>query len=78
MTHATPAGGTGGHDPEEHVPLSHAEDGDAEHDGAEHDEQRVEPLGPVDVEAWGAGILGVAIGLIMALCFAAATSALGA
>ena len=36
-----------------------------------------EPLGPIDVAAWGAGILGVAIGLVIAVCFAWATSAPG-
>lgn len=34
------------------------------------------PLGPIDVTAWGAGILGVALGLVIALCFALATSSL--
>ena len=33
-----------------------------------------EPLGPVDVAAWGAGVLGVAIGLAVALCFVLATA----
>ena len=33
-----------------------------------------EPLGPIDPLAWGAGILGIAIGLWVALCFALATS----
>jgi hypothetical protein len=31
-------------------------------------------LGPVDTAAWGAGILGVAIAVVMAICFAMATS----
>jgi hypothetical protein len=35
-----------------------------------------EPLGPIDVTAWGAGIVGVAIGLVIAFCFALATSPL--
>ncbi len=33
-----------------------------------------EPLGPIDVAAWGAGVLGVAIGLVVALCFVLATA----
>jgi hypothetical protein len=34
-----------------------------------------EPLGPIDVAAWGAGALGVLIGLVVAFCFALATTA---
>jgi len=36
-----------------------------------------EPLGPVDVAAWGVGILGVAVGLATAFCFALTTGLLG-
>jgi hypothetical protein len=32
------------------------------------------PLGPVDVVAWGVGVLGVVIGLAIAACFAFAAS----
>jgi hypothetical protein len=31
-------------------------------------------LGPIDVAAWGAGALGVALGLAVAFCFVVATS----
>jgi hypothetical protein len=31
-------------------------------------------LGPIDVYAWGAGVLGIAIGVAIAICFAAATA----
>ncbi len=41
------------------------------HDDHAHGE---EPLGPIDVAAWGAGLLGLAAGLIVALCFALSTS----
>jgi hypothetical protein len=34
-----------------------------------------EALGPVDRAAWGAGILGVVIGIVIAFCFVLATSA---
>ena len=34
-------------------------------------------LGPIDTVAWGAGILGVAISVVMAICFAMATSGVG-
>ncbi len=30
------------------------------------------PLGPIDVAAWGAGALGVALGVLVAICFAIA------
>lgn len=36
-----------------------------------------EALGPVDVAAWGAGVLGVGIALVIAACFVLATSGLG-
>ena len=36
-----------------------------------------EALGPVNVAAWGAGAIGIAIGLVVGLCFAVATGAVG-
>ncbi len=30
-------------------------------------------LGPIDVRAWGAGVIGVALGLAMTACFVLAT-----
>ena len=41
------------------------------HDDHAHDEGA---LGPIDTAAWGAGVLGVVIGLAIAFCFAVATS----
>jgi hypothetical protein len=41
------------------------------HDDHAHAE---EALGPVDVAAWGAGVVGVMVGFLVALCFAFATS----
>jgi hypothetical protein len=40
------------------------------HDDHAHDE---EALGPVDMTAWGAGIVGVLLGLAVALAFVLAT-----
>ena len=40
------------------------------HDDHAHGE---EPLGPIDVAAWGAGALGIALGVVVAVCFALAT-----
>jgi hypothetical protein len=36
-----------------------------------------EALGPIDVAAWGAGILGVGISVVIAACFVLATSGIG-
>ena len=52
-----------------HLTEDHGDDHG--HDDHGHVE---EPLGPVDVAAWGAGVLGVAIGLAVALCFVLATA----
>jgi hypothetical protein len=41
------------------------------HDDHAHAE---EPLGPIDRAAWGAGVAGVLIGLVIAVCFVLATS----
>jgi hypothetical protein len=54
----------------------------ADHDATDdhdHDDNAdgEDPLGPVDIDAWGAGVLGVAIALVMAACFVIATSSLG-
>ncbi len=38
---------------------------------------RDEALGPLDVAAWGAGVLGVGIALVIAIAFAMATSGVG-
>jgi hypothetical protein len=49
--------------------------GDAHgHDDHGHEEAG---LGPIDVAAWGAGILGVGIAVAMAVAFAMATIGLG-
>ena len=44
------------------------------HDDHAHGE---EALGPIDVTAWGAGALGIVIGVVMAACFALATGVIG-
>ena len=41
------------------------------HDDHAHGE---EPLGPIDIAAWGAGVLGVVIGLAIAVCLTWVTS----
>ncbi len=52
-----------------------ANDHDTGHADGDHGE---EALGPIDLAAWGAGALGVAIGLLMAFCFAIAVGVVGA
>lgn len=49
----------------DHGHDDHAHEGEA-HEG--------EALGPIDPAAWGAGILGLAVALVIAACFAFATS----
>jgi hypothetical protein len=45
--------------------------GDHGHDDLGHDVAM--PLGPLDVFAWGAGLLGIALGLAVVAAFAIAT-----
>ena len=53
----------------------HALDDHGEDHGHDDHARAEEPLGPVDRAAWGAGILGVAIGIVIAFCFVLATAA---
>jgi hypothetical protein len=55
-----------------HLTDDHGEDHG--HDDHAHGE---EPLGAVDVAAWGAGVLGIALGTVVAFCFAVSTGRLG-
>ena len=55
-------------------PAHGAGSGDASGGHADQGHANDELLGPVDYTAWGAGALGVAIGLVMWLCFVLATS----
>ncbi len=45
-------------------------------DGHGPDEHGDELLGPIDVPAWAAGALGIALGVVTAACFALATGAI--
>jgi len=49
--------------------------GDHGHDDHAHGSD--EALGPVDVIAWGAGLVGIGAGLVVALVIAASTGWLG-
>lgn len=57
----------------------HATDGVDHGDDHGHDDHAhaEEPLGPIDVAAWGAGVLGIALGLVVAVCFYVVTSGTG-
>jgi hypothetical protein len=55
-----------------HAPDDHGEEDG--HDDHAHDDE--EFLGPIDAIAWGAGVLGVVLGLAVALAFALSTAAL--
>jgi len=57
-----------------HATDDHGED----HGHDAHGDGDGEALGPVDVTAWGAGALGVLLGLIVAFCFVLATSGVAA
>ncbi len=67
--HADDAPGHGG------AVADHATDDQGEDHGLDDHGRDTEPLGPIDVAAWGAGALGLMLGLIVAICFALATSA---
>ena len=61
-------------------PSSHLADesghahGHEEHGGHDEHADHGVPLGPVDWAAWGAGVLGAAAGLAVAVCLYVATS----
>jgi hypothetical protein len=55
-----------------HAPDDHGE----EHGHDDHADDDAEILGPIDAIAWGAGVLGVVLGLAVALAFALSTAAL--
>jgi hypothetical protein len=63
-----------GHDGavEHHLTDDHGDDHG--HDDHAHGE---EPLGPIDVAAWGAGAVGILLGAAVAFCFAMATGYFG-
>ena len=62
-THHEPHGGAMPHGAADDV----AEHGQVDHEAV--------TLGPIDTRAWAAALLGIALGLIVAACFAVATSA---
>jgi hypothetical protein len=64
MAMETPASGAeehpGEHHPE-HAPPAHRSSG-----GHDDHANVSDPLGPIDINAWGAGLLGIGLGLVVA------------
>jgi hypothetical protein len=54
--------------------TAHASDDHGDAHGHDDRGESQEPLGPIDVRAWGAGLLGVLLGLAVAAAFAATTA----
>ena len=66
---------TDDHATDDHAPVDDAAEAhrpDERGASAEHGHDEM-ALGPTDIAAWGAGILGVALGLVTAFCFALST-----
>jgi hypothetical protein len=58
------------------VALHAPDDQGEEHGHDDHGHGDYDILGPIDVVAWGAGVVGVVLGLAVALAFALSTSGL--
>ena len=56
-----------------HQPDDHGED----HGHDDHAHGDDDALGPIDSAAWAAGIVGIAVGLVIAGAFALSTGAIG-
>jgi hypothetical protein len=56
-----------------HSTDDHGED----HGHDDHAHSDTDPLGPIDTLAWGAGVIGVVLGLAVAFAFASSTGMLG-
>ena len=59
---------------EDHAPAHEPDDADHGHAGHDEHGEHAPALGPVDWFAWGAGILGVGAGLVVAFCLYLSTS----
>jgi hypothetical protein len=70
--HSTASGAPESSDAGEHVAAGHGDD----HGHDEHGDGET-ALGPIDVAAWGAGLLGIGVALAMTVAFVVATSGLG-
>jgi hypothetical protein len=59
---------------DDHAPAHEPDDADHGHGGHDEHGEHAPALGPVDWFAWGAGILGVGAGLVVAFCLYLSTS----
>jgi hypothetical protein len=59
---------------DDHPPAHEPDDADHGHGGHDEQGQHAPTLGPIDWFAWGAGILGVGAGLVVAFCLYVSTS----
>jgi ABC-type nickel/cobalt efflux system permease component RcnA len=66
------------HHPGDLAAEAHGSDDHGEADGHDDHAHGEEALGPVDVQAWGALIVGVAAGLLIVLCLVITTRLLAA
>jgi hypothetical protein len=55
---------------------THDKHGTDEHGQDDH-AHGAEELGPIDVQAWGAFVVGIAAGLVIVLCLVLSTSVVG-
>jgi hypothetical protein len=53
---------------DEHPPVHEPDDAGHGHDGHDDHEEHGTALGPIDWFAWGAGLLGVGAGVVVAFC----------
>lgn len=74
MSHETHATDAPGH---EGAVAHHASDDHGDEHGHDDHAHAEEALGPIDRMAWGAGVVGVLLGLAVAFAFAFATSPIG-
>jgi len=72
LEHGAADGGL--HHPGDVVDEVHGPDDHGETHGHDDHAHAAEALGPVDVQAWGALAIGVAAGLLIALCLVITTS----
>jgi hypothetical protein len=76
LEHASADGGL--HHPGDLAGETHGPDDHGETDGHDDHAHAEETLGPVDVQAWGALILGIGAGLLVVLCLVITTRFLAA
>jgi hypothetical protein len=75
MTHEPGAGDAAArHRPGDVADEPHGLDDHGDEHGHDDHAHDAEALGPIDVQAWGALVLGIGLGLAVALCMVWATS----